>query len=239
LKRNLSILLFCFLSLAISGKGKKPANLDEALLYFEKKWTDKQKEEFKLKDEQKAVSEMHFSVGVWIRNEWLYGNKDTALVNFFNRKGIDQPNDMSTIILTSLHRKLNNLPIDLDTQVSNVIEYWKPIKACEEKASKIAEENYKRFNIGDSITIYMDVDAKFGTKNAVLHECPDTEWSFDYRNDLIIKGIVAEKYEYKDQGNMFFKVKISSLNLENTTIRFKSARPSDILEFGLKHLLVK
>ena len=182
---------------------------------------------------------MHFSTGVWIRNEWLYGNKDSALVNYFNRLGIDQPNDMSTIILTSLHRKLNNLPINLEAQVNYFIEYWKPIKACNEKAAKVAEENYKRFDVGDSITIYMDVDAKFGTKNAVLHECPDTDWSFDYRNDLIIKGIVSEKYEYKDQANMFFKVKISYLNLENTTIRFKNVKPDDLVEFGLKYLLVK
>ena len=238
MKRILSIFL-CLISLAALGKGKKPANLDEALLYFEKKWTDKQKEEFRLKDEKKVVSDMHFSVGVWIRNEWLYGNKDTALVNYFNRMGIDQPNDMSAIILTSLHRKLNNIPVDLEEQVKYFIDYWTPIKACNENASRLAEETYKKFNVGDSITIYMDIDAKFGTKNAVLHECPDTEWSFDYRNDLIVKGIVAEKYEYKDQGNMFFKVKISHLSQDNTTIRFRNVKPNDILEFGLKYLLIK
>jgi hypothetical protein len=240
LKKVLGILLlFIFSQCAWASKKPKPATLDEAILYFEKKWTDKQKEDYRNTPEKEAVSENHFSLGVWIRNEWLYGNKDTALVNHFNRMGIDQPNDMSTIILTSLHRKLNNLPIDLEGQVNYFIEYWKPIKACDEKASLIAQDNFKRFNIGDSITIYMDVDVKFGTRNAILHECPDPEWSFDHKKDLVIKGTVAEKYEYKDKGNMFFKVKISYLNQENTTILFKNARPSDLIEFGLKYLLVK
>lgn len=232
MKRFLGIFLFFIFSISIWA-AKKPATIDEAVLYFERKWSDKKKEDFKIKPEKTAVEEIDLSVGIWIRFEWLSNNKDTILVNQFKKLGIDHPNDMSNIILTSLHRKLNNIPIDVEGQVNYFKEYWKPIKVCEAAADKLAEENYNKFNVGDSITIYMDVDIKFGTRNAILHQCPDTEWSFDYKNDLMIKGIVTAKK------NLSFKVKISYLNSTNTTILFKSARLNDEMDFGLRYLLVK
>lgn len=238
LKRIAFIFLLAFISLTVQAR-KKPASIDEAILYFEKKWSDKQKENFRNTPEKKAVDELHFSVGVWIRHEWIKTNKDSSLLKQFYRLGISDPNDMSNIILTSLHRKLNNEPIELEEQVNYFIEYCKPIRACDKKAARIAEDIYNKYNIGDSVTIYMDVDAKFGTRNAILHECPDTEWSFDYKNGLIVKGIITQKYDIEDKSNFFFRVKISYLNSDDTTILFKKVKPSDNVEFGLKYLLVK
>jgi hypothetical protein len=237
LTRLTSIFLFIFF-INCGFAGKKPQSIDEAILYFEKKWNDKQKETFRNLSEKKAVEESDLTHGILIRSKWLT-DKDTALVNEFLRMGIDERHDMSNIILTSLHRKLNNIPIDVEEQVAYIKEYWKPIRKCEAAADKIAEENFKKFNIGDSITIYMDVDAKFGTKNAILHKCPDTEWSFDYKNDLLIKGIVLDKYSNAAKKNVSLKVKIASLSSDNTTVLFKKLKPSDEHEFYLRYLLVK
>jgi hypothetical protein len=238
LKRVASIFIFWIIAFSIQA-AKQPATIDEALHYFEKKWSDKQKESFKKLPEEKAVSEHDLSTGIFIRSQWLSNQKNTALLNQFIGMGIDQTHDMSAIILTSLHRKLNNIPIDLEGQVKYFKDYWKPIRICEAAADKLAEENYKKFNIGDSISIYMDVDAKFGTRNAILHECPDTEWSFDYKNDLLIKGIVTDKYASAAEKNVSLKVKILSLSSENTTVFFKIIKPSDEMEFYLRYLLVK
>jgi hypothetical protein len=238
LKRLTAILLFCAITFSIHA-GKQPATIDEALLYFEKKWSDKQKESFKKLPEEKAVSEHDLSTGIFIRSRWLNNKKDAELLNQFIEMGIDQPHDMSAIILTSLHRKLNNEPIDLESQVKYFKDYWKPIRACEAAADILAEENFKKFNVGDSITIYLDVDAKFGTRNAILHECPDTEWSFDYKNDLLIKGIVMDKYSNAAKKNVSFKIKLAYLSSENTTVFFKKVKPSDEMEFYLRYLLVK
>ena len=238
MKRLLGIFLFFIFTLS-AWAGKKPTTIDEAVLYFEKKWGDKKKEDFKTKPEKTAVEEIDLSVGIWIRFEWIHNNKDKALINQFKELGIDHPNDMSAIILTSLHRKLNNIPIDIEEQVNYFKDYWKPIRVCEAAADKLAEENFKKFNVGDSITIYMDVDIKFGTRNAILHECPDTEWSFDYKNDLIIKGIVTDKYSSAAKKNVSFNVKITYLSSENTTVFFKKVKSFDQMEFYLRYLLVK
>lgn len=219
--------------------GKKPLSINEAILYFEKKWTNKQKESYKSLPEEKAVSESDLTLGIFIRSKWLYNNKNPDLFNEFLRLGVDEPHDMSRIILTSLHRKLNNQPLDIEDQVNEIKEYWKPIRICEAAADKLAEENFKKFNVGDSISIFLDVDAKFGTRNAILHECPNTEWSFDYKNDMLIKGIVLEKYSSASKKNVSLKIKIASLSSPNTTVFFKNLKPSDVMEFYLRYLLVK
>ncbi|MBP7809682.1 MAG: hypothetical protein KA163_10345 [Bacteroidia bacterium] len=228
----ISILLF-FICFHCAFAGKKPQNIDEAILYFEKKWSNEQKEEFKALPEKIAVEDYQMTTGIWIRSEWLANKNDTTLLHQFKILGIDDLHEMSNIILTSLHRKLNTTEINLEGQVKYFIDFWKPIRICEAAADKLAEENYKKFNVGDSISIYMDVDSKFGTRNAILHECPDTEWSFDYKNDLLIKGIVTEKKK------LLIKVKISYLSLDKTTILFKSTKPGNEMEFGLRYLLVK
>lgn len=238
MKKLIGILLFGAIAFSLQA-GKQPASIDEAILYFEKKWSTKEKESFKTIPENKAIEEYQLSAGILIRSKWLANKKDSALLHQLRELGIDESHDMSRIILTSLHRKLNNLPIELDEQVKEVKAYWKPIRICEAAADKLAEENYKKFNVGDSITIYMDVDAKFGTRNAILHECPDTEWSFDYKNDLMIKGIVTDKYSSAAKKNVSFKVKIISLSSENTTVLFKKLKASDEAEFYLRYLLVK
>jgi hypothetical protein len=238
LTRSISIFFFLiFIHCAFAGK--KPLSINEAITYFEKKWSDKQKESFKNLPEEKAVSESDLTHGIFIRSKWLYNNKDTALLNEFLRMGVDEAHDMSRIIITSLHRKLNKLPIDIEGQVNDIKNYWKPIRACEAVADKLAEENFKKFKVGDSIFIYMDVDAKFGTRNAILHQCPDTEWSFDYKNDLLIKGIVLDKYSNASKKNVSLKIKIAHLSSENTTVLFKKVKPSDEMEFYLRYLLVK
>lgn len=236
--RFISIFFF-FVFTHSAFAAKQPATLDEAILYFEKKWTDKQKESYKTLPEEKAVSESDLTLGIFIRSKWLYNKKDQALLNEFLKLGIDEPHDMSRIILTSLHRKLNNQPLDIEDQVNDIKEYWKPIRICQANADKLAEENFKKFNVGDSISIFLDIDEKFNTKNAILHECPNTEWSFDYKNDMIIKGIVTEKFSSAAKKNVSLKVKISSLSAANTTVFFKIMKPSDEVEFYLRYLVVK
>ena len=152
MKRIFSILLF-FAFVHCAFAGKKPLTIDEAILYFEKKWSDKQKESYKSLPEETAVSESDLTHGIFIRSKWLINEKENALVNEFINIGIDQPHDMSNIILTSLHRKLNNLPTDIEGQVKYFKDYWKPIRACEAAADKLAEENFKKFNIGDIDTM--------------------------------------------------------------------------------------
>lgn len=231
--------LLLLFALSVSG-AKPPKNIDEAIAYFEKTWTEKKKEEFKSKPERTAVLDAHHSVGMWIRNEWIRGKRDTLLTNQFNDLGIYHPDDMSSIILTSLHRKLNNKPIDIEGQVQQYKDYWKPIHECQEKAEQAALLIYNNFNITDSIEIQMYVDGGSPNGNAVTFACPTTDdWAFDTKKDLLIKGVVVDKYSINSETNVFFRIRISYLNFPDTKIYMKEVRPGDIYDFHLEHLRVR
>jgi hypothetical protein len=127
-KLKILILLSCiFLLTGCNWQNNQkilPENLEEAISYFENTWSESQKEDFRKLPEDSAVAQFHFSVGLWIRNNWIRNEENPSLKNYFNSIGVSHPDDISSIILTSLHRKLNNKEIDLNGQVESYKAYW-------------------------------------------------------------------------------------------------------------------
>lgn len=50
---------------------------------------------------------LHLSLGKWIRNKWLWGDRDPKLVQFFRDKGISDPEAMSMHLIDVFWRQLN------------------------------------------------------------------------------------------------------------------------------------
>jgi hypothetical protein len=62
-------------------------------------------------------------MGRFLRNEWgLWSGSE--IQKWFKERGIHHADDMSAIILTSFHRKLHNVDINLDKQIKHYIRYW-------------------------------------------------------------------------------------------------------------------
>jgi len=211
-----------------------PKDLDEAIGYFDYKWTKQEKEEF-VSD---SLKNAHFSIGMWIRNNWIHGERDTSLVKYFNRKGIFHPDDMSSIILTSLYRKLTDKPIDLDKQIEVYKNYWDKINDCNQKQSDLATKNYNRFKINDKISIFMPVDTADGQRNAIKYVC-NIDWIYNSKVDLQIDGVIKDKYFRNDSNNVFFKVLITKLNFPNTTVLMKPIKVNEIMDFSLVGLRIE
>jgi len=193
---------------------------------------------FKIKSEQKAVAEAHFGAGFWIRNNWIRGNRNVPLAKYFRSLGINHPDDMSSIILTSLHRRLNSKKIGVNEQVEEYKVYWKTTRECEEKVALIAVKNYNRFKEGDHISIYMHIDNTEGSRNAVVLSCPNVYWKFDPQTDLLIKGTVVKKYNINSPSNVFFTVKINSANRSDTDILMQRIKIGEDIDFSLIGLTV-
>jgi hypothetical protein len=63
-------------------------------------------------------------LGTWLRNNWgLWGG--SRLAKWFNNRGIQHPEDMSGILLTSLWRSLSGKPLLLDAQIKEYQKFWK------------------------------------------------------------------------------------------------------------------
>ena len=50
---------------------------------------------------------LHHGYGTWIRNKWLWGDRDPALVQFFRTHGIRHPDSMSMVLIRALWTDLN------------------------------------------------------------------------------------------------------------------------------------
>ncbi|MCH8558356.1 MAG: hypothetical protein LAT84_11050 [Balneolia bacterium] len=62
-------------------------------------------------------------LGSWLINEWDLWSP-TPLNVFFNRNGISNPPEMAEVILTSLHRYLNNRPMHINDQIREIRAFW-------------------------------------------------------------------------------------------------------------------
>ena len=113
LARVTLFLIFWFALTGCKSQITLPKNLDEAVLYFQQNWTTSELDEFKKKPEEEAVTDLHSGTGRWIRNNWVHGDRDTALRSYFTSLGIYAPDDISSIILTTLHRTLNKRMFNL------------------------------------------------------------------------------------------------------------------------------
>ena len=74
-------------------------------------------------DEDKAMAMVHHSLGMNLRNTLGLWHDGTS-VPWFNKQGIYHADDMSGIILTSLHRKHNDIDIALDEQIKIYRDHW-------------------------------------------------------------------------------------------------------------------
>jgi hypothetical protein len=239
---NLLILVFTINLTSCKSQPAKivlPKNLDEAVLYFQQTWTKLQLDSFKMKDERAAIADIHFGAGMWLRNNWVRGDRDTAFANYFHSLGIYAPDDISSIVFTSLHRTLNKKAIDLDKQIEPYKKYWKEISDCDTKKKVAAVSIYNKFKTGDNISIFMPVDVSDNHRNAVLYDCPTIEWTFDQKKDLLIKGKIVNKYFINDTANVFFSVKIESLSNAKTEILMTPVKVGDKKDFSLGGLRVE
>jgi len=122
---------------ASGDRGKLPATLDEAIAELGRLLNLRQTEILRGSD----PTEWHHSLGMALRNCWgLWG--DGPLGDWFRRRGIFHPDDMSAIVLESFRRKLNGLPLDLPGQVKRYQAYWQRAEDEYQKGTSSVHAEY-------------------------------------------------------------------------------------------------
>ncbi|TMU50997.1 hypothetical protein FGG15_17390 [Flagellimonas algicola] len=155
--------------------------------YFECITPQETLKKFSEKNEEQAVGEIHFSTGMSIRNNWKLWAGTSKIAKYFMDLGIHHPDDMSGIILTSLHRKLNQKEIELDKQIKYYQDFWaKSLKQQNERK----EIEFSKFKVGDTVEFQYNYDftSKNQEKGFMDNECLARG---------VIKVINPEKFELK------------------------------------------
>jgi len=100
-----------------------PNTLEESFLILDTLLADSLKNQFAKYNEDEAIVMTHHGLGMYLRNEWGLW-RDSRLAKYFNEMQIRHPDDMSSIILTSYHRYLNQNSINLQEQIDYYTAYW-------------------------------------------------------------------------------------------------------------------
>lgn len=101
-----------------------PKDLKDSFNQINFFWSDSTKNEIKKLKESDFVSNNHFGFGMWMRNNWGLW-RGSRLYLHLNEKGLKHPDDMSSVILTSYYRYLNNQKLKLRKQIKYYKNYWK------------------------------------------------------------------------------------------------------------------
>ena len=102
-----------------------PKTVSEALSWLEVWFNTEDLATFREHPEDKLF-QCHHTIGRKLRNGLRLWHDEHPPIwhHFVDVLNIDHPDDMSSILLTSFHRYLNDKPIDLPAQVCKVHEYW-------------------------------------------------------------------------------------------------------------------
>ena len=238
--RNLIIALFFIqASACISIAQPAPENLNEVFQFLDNDWSIVRKTHFKNLSESNATASEHFGMGLWIRNTWIRGDRNPPLVKYFHSIGLYRPDDISSVIMLSYHRKLNQRPLGVENQIKEHQAYWKKIGDCETQSKNSALAVYNKFKAGDNVTVLMYVDTTGGSNNAVIFSCPTTGWKFDPVKDLKFTATITDKYFINSKSNVFFKLRINKMNLTNTPILGNGIKVGEEVNLSLRNLCVQ
>lgn len=188
-----------------------PKDLNDAISYFECNTPKEDLNIFKNKAENDATSSLHFGAGTSIRNNWKLWAGTSDLSQYFRDLGILHPDDISSIIFTSLHRKLNEVDIDLESQIKYYQEYWAESERIETER-KIKE--FSEYKVGDVVIFSYGYDfvSKKQEKKWMNDKCYATgiiqelnseklELKVKLKKSCDRKGIVILKYDVWEEKN--------------------------------------
>lgn len=197
LKELLNRYFFALLLLSIlSCCNTKDADLNKCLDIAEKMFTTEQKLSFASKEEELAISKIHFTMSLKFRNEILREKSDDSkfIINFFKNYGITSFDNISYIIFKCLHRRLNNEPLEFNNLINKINEDNRLTKKCIDIKTERAKMIFKSFKIGDTLNFKMKLN-KYGDKEyAVYSVCPDSI----FNNYIELKCKIVDKLNYNN-----------------------------------------
>jgi len=121
----------------LPGSTPCPVNLTECIKELEATLPSTTLDKFKSSPET-ITRDYDLSLGIWICNNWILGDWhfDSPLARYFKKLGIDNAEDISGIVLTSLWRDLHSQPLRLEEQLSNhkKLSFYKSPQITEERS---------------------------------------------------------------------------------------------------------
>jgi hypothetical protein len=138
----LTVFLASVLALSAKPKVSVPNTLDEAFVALDTLLSSEDRISFMHKPEREAVTDAHFSLGMYIRNYW-FRHGGSTLPGLLSDAGAQSLDDMSSMVLTSYWRHLHHKPIELKQQGSCYERWWKEQERLEHEAKAKGQDSWR------------------------------------------------------------------------------------------------
>jgi hypothetical protein len=113
-----------------------PFDLDDAFGELERLSDRDMIVKFQSANEDTIAKKLHFSLGRWMIRNWGF-YEGSRLSHYLKEAGLAFPDDMAKFIIVSWHRKLNQKPIDQESQILAIQEFRKQEAIEREKRKKV------------------------------------------------------------------------------------------------------
>lgn len=218
----------------IGCDNKEHEPLYKVMEKLENSWTDEQIRGFK-KSQYYNKSNADFESNLNIISKELNNQKDSTLLKYFYSKDIRQQNHMFSIVLNTLHNKLNNEPLNIEKQFKDIYTIEKDNYLSENENKKRAVKYYKKYMVGDTIFIRMPIRNNSAFEYG-RHK--DNNWIYNDNYDLLVKGLILEKKDYKFYGKVFH-VKVLTMNKENVKILYQTVKENEEITVNLERNIIE
>ncbi len=225
--------LYIFVLLLTLSCAKKTDSLNLFIDDLSKTWNNKTKDSFSSSSELTSIQEIDYEFAKIVHHKIYNTEQGEKLVDYLKSRGLDNETDIGRIVSISLHRKLNNVDIDLESQIEQVKINTERLEKCKKLLNEKSKRDYINYNITDTIYIRLPMDTK--NSNAVLYECPGLmDWikNAGDNDDIILKSILKKKIKSKSENNKFL-IEVIKLSKQDVTFLYKDITVGDTLEIQL------
>jgi hypothetical protein len=235
IKKIIKSILILLLSNNCTAQEIQPKNLDECNIHFDKTLSKKDIEHIKNLKEDDIIT-LHFGLGLFIRNNWIRGERNPELVKFFSDLKVFEPDFISGVILENYWSYLNNKKFDLNKEIENhFINLQKRVEI--EHQNKLNIDKTEALISSSLVDIKFNTDIKVPTlkiPNKIFTNDINSLEFIKHKNGFIVNSLttspsnpdvdIAYNYFYFDLKNKeVFKLKIdgfdfveSIISIENT-----------------------
>ena len=209
--KQIVIVLLLIPLLAFAQKQDKvyiPKNLADCHRTLDTLLTDSTQQKIIAMSESEFTSGTHFGLGMWIRNNWgLWSG--SRLQDYFEKKGLHHPDDMSGLILRTYWRYKHGQPLHVRKEIKKYKEYWKqyPNSNPHPNPTPTKGINYNHSLEENAAFLHLPViDSETGARADYLYSrnCIDTHALAYWRNHMTTNPPppVAFPQDYELQGRV-------------------------------------
>lgn len=216
-----------------------PYNLYDCFSQIDSLFSDSFKSAMVKNTAEEMIAEYHFSYGLWMRNNWGLW-KHSRLWMYFYNKGVSHPDVISSLILETYHRKINNTKLLFQEELEAIRASVAEDEKLEQKEREREAIISSRFEVGDSIDFEMPINTTLNRTFLYGHPLLHLEFKDEFRDlfrdsMLRINGLVIDKNYIENDSVADFHIKILNLNPANIKA-FGGKDIGDEIELQARHL---